>query len=188
MTAILNKIRMLEASRDSGALTEEDFARAKARLLDEIEDAVETDESAAAEDAAPKPSKAAKRPTPKSSPRRKPAKAPRPEAVYETKATEPAPEAEDITFFAPPDDPPEVDPVEVAELEPIEEPDESEDRPVFTEPPAQSVWHVVMLCVAALLLIGLTVFFVVGDAMLAITVVLTLVAAISVRVVQIMDD
>ena len=39
MTAILQEVRRLDAARKRGELTEAEFARAKLRLLDEVEDA-----------------------------------------------------------------------------------------------------------------------------------------------------
>ena len=43
MSAILNKLRLLEAKRDSGALSKSEFTDQKAALFDDIPDAFETE-------------------------------------------------------------------------------------------------------------------------------------------------
>ncbi|MEP4195144.1 MAG: hypothetical protein ABJL99_05835 [Aliishimia sp.] len=167
---MLNKIRMLEASRDSGALSEEDFERAKARLLDTVEDAVEP-----LEDVTPAEPEPDAQPRPKS----KSTTAPKPDPKTSEEVTS---KPKERRFFR---SKPKRTPKSARVAEILLPDEEFLDA---DEPPKAAVWQMALLCAVGLIGVTILAVLLIGDLSMALTLVVTIIAAITVRAMHLLDD
>lgn len=207
MTAILTKIRMLEASRNSGALTDEDFERAKQRLLDTVEDAVTPDEDAARDPEPPR--QAARRTTSRAKPKPNPTPEAKPDAKADARS-DPAPDSKpdskpdlkpDSTprasawaKFKPkldskpkPDSSPKPEP-RLKVINPPEPPEDMDDDPDADDALVGNVLQAVLICAVGVICLTVLATVLTGDLTLALTLAVTVIAAFTVHALRKLED